>query len=192
MSQRDHITELEEDEFLAGPERYARYLEGNLDEDLLDLDDVFAKTPSEILRDYPVTQRDLFLERPSLLVPSYSFAETHSGTVLLNPRGKIAGVYLGCDVSLCLTSQGYGLGAELIAERALRDDSLPTWDLDRPAYTFAGAAAHRAAWRLLQDQVFVARKTGPATTMADVGGIGMPCRQLFTSADRSNSRQGSN
>lgn len=68
LIQIGHILGLGEDEFLAGPERYALFLEGDLAEDLMVIDDVFAKTVPQILTDYPCQLADL--SAPSLSIIS--------------------------------------------------------------------------------------------------------------------------
>src|SRR6185312_9899215 len=81
-----------------------------------------------------------------------------AGVLLLGPDGKRVGGYVWCDLAIDAAHQGLGLGAELVLERYLRDGGLPTWDLDTAAYSPAGEAAHRAAWRLARNGDFFARK----------------------------------
>jgi GNAT superfamily N-acetyltransferase len=126
--------------------------------DLLFVDDVFEKTIVEITADFPVAVPFLHSFTSSLVQPGFQFAEHQDGVVLLTPQGDVAGVYLGPDVAIAPRFRGFGLGSELIAERALRDDELPGWSLDDPCYTTAGEIAHRAAWRLLADPIFSSAK----------------------------------
>jgi len=157
--QTDHLIGLDEDEFLAGPERYALDQEGQLDDDLLVIDEVFAKSVSEILADYQCSLADLSAPSISLVAPGYIFADHEHGLVLIDPDGRLAGAYLGPDIAILPQHRGKGLGSELVLERVLREQGSPVWDLSRPCYTRAGRRAHLGAWRLLHDADFRERKT---------------------------------
>src|SRR3546814_16714391 len=50
---------MDEDAFLVGPDRHAAYLEGEV-EQLLDVDDVFAKNLTTVLRDYSLDETDVW------------------------------------------------------------------------------------------------------------------------------------
>lgn len=151
------LHEIDEDEFLAGPDRYAEWQEGEQDDDLLDIDWIFGnKGLDSVLADARHMDGGLDPEpgthdTPAFAAPGYAFRQVGAGVLLIAPTGEIAGGYLGCDVVVDPEHQGQGLGAELILERYLRDGDLPTWWLDAAAYSPAGEAAHRAAWHLLQD-----------------------------------------
>lgn len=150
----ESLFNLEEDEFLAGPERYALFVEGELDEELLVIDDIFAKTVGEILSDYPCSLADLSAPTAAITAPGYVFADHDAGVVLLDSKGAIAGTYLGPDVAILPEHRGQGLGSEFVLERVLRENGSPVWDLDRPCYTRAGKRAHLGAWRMMQDPAF--------------------------------------
>lgn len=152
------LTHLEEDEFLAGEERYSLYNEGELAEDLIVVDDIFAKSVADILADYPCDLNSLSSPTASIRSPGYVFADHDAGVVLLAPAGDIAGVYLGPDLSISDLHRDRGLGSELVLERVLREGGSPVWDLSRPCYTRAGHRAHVSAWRLLRDPIFLDQK----------------------------------
>lgn len=159
--QEKPLHDIEEDEFLAGPERYAEWDGTNA---LLDIDWIFGKGIGTILEDirkfdpHGLAPDQEAIETEALAAPGYRFRKVDAGVLLLAPDGEIAGGYLGCDVALSPEHQGKGLGAELVLERYLREGDLPTWYLDHAAYSPAGEAAHRAAWRLLQDPAVRAAK----------------------------------
>jgi len=156
---------LGEDAFLAGPDRYEEW---DGEDDLLDIDDVFAKPFERILSEqhmaatrHGAASVEIVPDgavTPSQRAPGYLFAEVEAGLILLTADGIPVGGYLGCDVAVDPAHQGKGLGAELILEYAMRNGGLPTWDLDTAAYSRAGAAAHRAAHALARDRAFFARK----------------------------------
>lgn len=125
------------------------FLSGGRD---LDIDKIFAKTLEQMLADFkdPLTGQ-IEIEKdispvPSLIDPRFSYQEAPGGIYALYD-GAIVGGYMSCDLTLHPEYQGRGIGAELVIERCLRDGMNPTWHLDEPAYTPAGVAAHRAAWR---------------------------------------------
>lgn len=159
----DDPSAIEEEAFLAGPDAYADWLEHG-DDELLDIDDIFGKELDAILEDARrYGPHDLNAIEDAPLTPSrratgYSFMAVEAGVLLLTPDGAIAGAYLGADLSVHPAHRGRGLGAELVLERYLRNGDLPTWWLDSPAYTRAGLAAHKAAWRLLKSPDFLALK----------------------------------
>ena len=151
-----------EDAFLAGPERWDDW---DGEDELLDIDDVFAKDFERILGE----QRDCepgsveiepdATHTPSYGNPGYGFVDVEAGLLLLDPTGRPVGGYIGCDVAVEETHKGKGLGAELVLEYAMRNGRLPTWDLDSAAYSRAGAAAHRAAHALARNRtVFEAKR----------------------------------
>ncbi|MFZ3481938.1 hypothetical protein [Sphingomonas sp. 3-13AW] len=138
------------DAFLKGP--------SNEDADL-DVDRVFAKRLPAVLFDIAeddpealqLSDRQLASGSASLCRPGFRFVGIFSGVLLIDDRNRIVGAYAGADLTLKPALQGFGLGRELVTERALRDGSLPVWNLDTPAYTPAGLAAHQSAWRRAQD-----------------------------------------
>lgn len=131
---------LDEDDFVAG-------------EGILDVDPIFAKTfervMDEMRRDAPLTivPFEDGEGRASLLAEGLWYHDVPAGVLLCTGDGTPVGGYLDCDLSLASTHHGRGLGAEIVIERCLRDGAVPTWNLDQPAYSPAGLAAHRAAWR---------------------------------------------
>lgn len=151
------LHDIAEDAFLAGPDRYQAWQEDEGEGDLLDIDWIFGnKGLDSVLEDARLVTNGLdpepdARETPALAAPGYLFRQVGAGVLLIAPDGEIAGGYLGCDVVVESEHQGQGLGAELVLERYLRDGDLPTWWLDDAAYSPAGEAAHRAAWRLLQN-----------------------------------------
>jgi DNA-binding transcriptional regulator YiaG len=161
---------LEEDEFLAGPDRYAAWVDNDEAGDLLDIDDRFGKDFEDLLREMKahdpkgLNPEEGEAETAALAASGYKFRQVEAGVLLVAPDGTIAGGYLSCDVSIATGHQGQGLGAELILERALRFGDLPTWDLDEAAYSCAGEAAHRSAWNLLQDEAYLTRKVASFET----------------------------
>jgi GNAT superfamily N-acetyltransferase len=117
----------------------------------LDIDDIFAKNFSKVLEEFvKFSPQDLVPEDDciykSLVDESLHYIEVPAGILLMNGIEPIGG-YLSCDLSLDEKWQGKGLGAEIVIERCLRYGAVPTWDLDEPAYSRAGAAAHESAWR---------------------------------------------
>lgn len=154
----ESLAQLEEEEFLAGSERFSLYVEGELDGDLIVIDDVFAKSVTDILADYPCDLSDLSAPTASIRASGYVFADHEAGVILLAPSGDVAGVYLGPDLSISEMHRDRGLGAELVLERVLREGGSPVWDLSRPCYTRAGQRAHVSAWRLLRDPPFLDQK----------------------------------
>lgn len=148
---------LELEQFLAGPGR---------DESEIDIDRIFGKTFErvcrELLQDDPnaFEQEEDALTTPSHYVSGYSFVDVKSGLALKAPDGKIVGGYFSCDLSVSEEHQGRGLGAELVIEFFLRNDSIPIWDLDTAAYSPAGYGAHSAAWSAMARYPdMVAKKT---------------------------------
>lgn len=141
------------EQFVVGPDR---------DDNSLDIDPVFGKSFDRVLREI-LSADPRSIEPESRLtssdrVPGYAYQTVKEGVILRAPDGNLAGGYLGCDVSIAPEHQGKGLGAELVLERYLRFGDLPTWHLDKAAYTPAGLAAHQSAWRLSQDIGLVAKK----------------------------------
>lgn len=140
-------------DFLVGPGR---------SEDDLDIDDIFAKSLDHIISEMQAFDPRALVPTsdftPSTTNPSYCFQSVEGGVMLYDENGQLAGAYLSCDVAIGEAHQGQGLGAELILERYLRFGDLPTWHLDKAAYTSAGYAAHAAAWQMSQNDSLVERK----------------------------------
>ena len=138
------------DAFLKGP--------GNEDVEIV-VDRVFAKRLPAVLSDIGEDDPDALalsdwqIERgsPSDVRPGFRFVGISTGVLLVDDRRRIVGAYAGSDLVLKPALHGFGLGRELVMERALRDGSLPLWDHDRPGYSPAGLAAHRSAWTRAQD-----------------------------------------
>lgn len=133
--------DLTEDEFVEGePGR-------------LDVDDVFAKTLSQVLEEFRAYAPDDI--RPesddaghaSLFEPGYRFLDVPAGVLLMAPDGTIAGGYVSCDLVLGEEHRGKGLGMEIVIERCLRDGMNPVLNLDESAYSNAGLKCHRSAWQ---------------------------------------------
>lgn len=68
-------------------------------------------------------------------------------------HARIVGMFWGHTLILDPQSglTGLGYGRDLAAARMLLDDGLPTWDLDTPAYSHAGAAAIFSAARIIPE-----------------------------------------
>jgi GNAT superfamily N-acetyltransferase len=141
---------LDEEAFLVGPDAPDGFA--------VDIDPVFAKPWTQVLREIEETDPHALVvdedeaSTPSDVVSGYWYQPVMTGLLLMSPAGKPVGGYLSCDVSVEPEHQGQGLGAELIVEFYLRQGMIPTWFLDTPAYSPAGMAAHRAAWRMLAEQ----------------------------------------
>lgn len=122
------------------------------DDGKVDVDPIFAKEFDRLLRELREYDEDGLIRdpggpgRPSLIDPSLTYHDVPAG-VLLCDEGMPVGGYLSCDLSLDEAYQGRGLGAEIVIERCLHDGCNPVWQLDEAAYSPAGLAAHRAAWR---------------------------------------------
>lgn len=159
-------TSLDEDAFLAGPDRFAAHDEG--DGDLLDVDSVFGKELERVIADQlaydpgSIEPTDDALRTRSVVDGDYLFVDVPAGLLMLRcAEGggtTVAGAYLGCDLAVGLVHRGRGLGKELALEYAMRNGWLPTWDLDEAAYTPEGEAAHRAAWAMAADRKRFERK----------------------------------
>jgi GNAT superfamily N-acetyltransferase len=153
---RDPLRELTGEDFVAGP---------GMGEDDLDIDNIFAKTFERVRREMldddphafdPDDPRDT---TPSDFAAGYTFQNVVGGLALIDPAGEIVGGFFSCDLTLRADHRGKGLGAEIVIEYFLRNEELPTWSLDTPAYSKAGLAAHRSAWRRMKrDPDMVARK----------------------------------
>jgi len=153
--------DLTEDEFVEGePGR-------------LDIDDVFAKTLSQVLEEFQACAPDGI--RPegddaghaSLFEPGYRFLDVPAGVLLMAPDGTIAGGYVSCDLVIGEEHRGKGLGMETVIERCLRDGQNPVLQLDESAYSHAGLRCHRAAWRHARENAHetrarIERWAGPA------------------------------
>ena len=136
------------DEFLAGPGRECADL---------DIDDIFGKEFEQVMAEIKLFDKNglnpldpdegLIL---SDVVAGYAYQEVESGLALFAPDGHVVGGYFSCDLSIEYEHQGQGLGTELIVEYYVRNGCLPTWDLEVPAYSNAGSAAHRSAWEWAQ------------------------------------------
>jgi GNAT superfamily N-acetyltransferase len=131
------------EQFLCGPDG---------DDRELDVDHIFSKRFSKVIREAlaydpnSLDPQEGSIPTPSDIAEGYTFEEVKIGLVLRSPSGDIVGGYLSCDLSLDEEHQGQGLGAEIIIEYFLRNDGIPTWDLDTPAYSPAGQGAHISAW----------------------------------------------
>lgn len=118
----------------------------------VDVDPVFAKDFDRLLRemrefDAEGLEADASVsDRASLIIPSLTYRTVQAGVMLFDGHDPIGG-YLSCDLSLDKAYQGQGLGAEIVIERCIQEGCNPVWHLDEAAYTPAGIAAHRSAWR---------------------------------------------
>jgi GNAT superfamily N-acetyltransferase len=156
---------LTESAFLVGPEQADEV------DDVLDIDDIFAKPHDRVIRellDYSPNQFDLDASQP-ITRSRYSrdadsiddqifFVPVEAGLLVTNGHGKVFGGYLSCDVSISPEIQGRGIGAELILEYYMRNGYLPTWDLDKAAYSQAGHQAHISAHQLGLNKAFYQAK----------------------------------
>lgn len=141
---------LDLDAFLKGPgqEDVEPYVDRILARRLpLVLADIAGDDPEELVIDDDRHAR----ATPSTSRPGFRFVAIRTGVLLLDDRRRIVGAYAGPDLTLKPALHGFGLGRELVLERALRDGSTPVWNLQTPAYTPAGLAAHVSAWRRAQD-----------------------------------------
>jgi hypothetical protein len=158
MSPLPSFLDLSEDQILVGPGR---------DPEEAVIDPIFGKDVDWILRDAAADEPELLAPvegapvTPSERAPGFSFQEVEGGVLLRDPEGDIAGLFLGRDLALDEDLRGRGLGAELVLERLLRFEDLPTWWHDEPAYSPAGAVAVRSAWRMAHDADLLARKLAP-------------------------------
>lgn len=118
----------------------------------VDVDRIFAKEFDRVLREFRRDAPDEIVPdeaeagMPSLVDPALTYRNVAAGVLLFDGDRPVGG-YLSCDLSLDAAYQGRGLGAEIVIERCLRDGASPVWALDSAAYSPAGLAAHRAAWR---------------------------------------------
>lgn len=146
------------------------FLTGSCDGmDSLDVDEIFGKDLERILREIVDYDSDSLNPEEgcavtrSFLNPDIRFCQVSSGLVALNSDNRIIGGYISCDVSIDAEYQGRGIGKELILEYFLRNEDLPTWHLDVPAYTSSGLASHQAAWEFAQ--------TNPAVVLEKINAI---------------------
>lgn len=141
----------DEDAFLAGPDRYASW---DGEDSLVDVDPVFAKSFGRIWNEQvggdpgSVAIAADARRTPALAAPGYHFVDVPAGVLLLDAEAKPVGGYLGCDLAIEPNHRGLGLGAELVLEYALRHETIPVWQHDIAAFSPAGEAAHRSAYRL--------------------------------------------
>lgn len=167
------LEDMDEDDFLSGGADGSRPL---------DIDNIFAKDWQRVvaeMRQADPAALDLpedCVATPSLIVDGYRFVDLAGGVALVDPDGTIVGGYLSCDLSLDESHQGQGLGAELVVETFLRNGDLPTWHLDTPAYSPAGEAAHRAAYRMLCEQPDLIDKK---ISLIDSGGVPLLVAPVF-------------
>lgn len=155
------LYQLEGDEILSGPER---------DRGTYEIDDIFAggfqNTMDDLIadlvfeNDFPA-QEDLtdgtcaayLWEKCEILMEDpangvFILGHDFGSALILNPDPqndpKIVGLYWG--VSLVINPEsgllGKGYGRDLALSRLLMESRYPTWWLDTPAYSRAGAAAH--------------------------------------------------
>lgn len=128
----------------------------------LDIDPIFGKPLGEILRNYDLGAATCGPDIPSVSDRVYKLrmveTEIDQGIVLVSPTNEVVGAYIGSALAITPLHQGRGLGAELVFEFARAFGELPAWFLDIPAYSPAGAAAHRRAWHLARDVEFMKAK----------------------------------
>lgn len=62
-------------------------------------------------------------------------------------HAKICGMLSGSTLAIDPISglRGLGYGRDLVIARLIQDEALPTWDHDKPGYSYAGAQTVRAA-----------------------------------------------
>lgn len=133
------------------PEPFNLYLDEFLEgeEGRLDLDDIFAKELDDVLSQFEAQDITPDSKDPgyhSMIEPGYLFKDVPAGILLYDETGTIVGAYLCTDLVLAPEHRGKGLGLELVIERCLRDGENPVLNLDKSAYSHAGARAHMNAW----------------------------------------------
>lgn len=152
---------LDEEAFLAGPERHAHW---DGEEELITVDPVFGRPFATIwddaLREEPdaLTPAPGTGRTPALADARYRFLGVPAGVLLLDGADNPVGGYLGCDLAIEPAHRGRGLGAEIVLEYAMRHGRIPVWTHGIAAYSPAGEAAHRAAHRLARRRDLFARK----------------------------------
>lgn len=147
------------DEFLAGPDRYSLWNEGEV-KDLYRVNDIHERLVCDILDEHPADRAAEIPLGPAAGDEGFRLSQHAEGIILRCHKGRIAGVYLGLHVALHPGYRGRGLGTDLIVARYLVDGQLPGWSLEPPLYTRAGLRAHRAAWRTLQDPLSIVDREG--------------------------------
>ncbi len=158
--------------FLAGPDRAQRWAEGS-EATLFRINEIHERTVAEILEEHPAARDAETNRRQSQVAPGFHYSDHADGVILRCTRGWIAGVYLGLHLALHASHRSRGLGSELVLERFARDDSLPGWELDPPAYTRAGFRAHRRAWHHIVEGMWSLDRGGREPTVH--GRIPRPC-----------------
>jgi hypothetical protein len=161
------ILNMDEDRFLSGPDR---------DGTGLDIEDVFAKEFAGVIADWMSDAGAEDAEPGAFMAQAIADAEgrvDHGGFhvaevpdpawgVMAIMDGEVVGLYVGSDLVVREDCRGQGIGRALVAERYKRFGDLPTWNLDTPAYSNAGEAAHRSAFRLLRQEAEMAAAPAPA------------------------------
>lgn len=66
---------------------------------------------------------------------------------------EIVGSFVGVDITVDYDFRRQGIGLLLAACRLMQDEYLPTWHLDEPAYSSAGAECMQNALDLLQEAI---------------------------------------
>lgn len=142
------------DDFLAGPDACNKItIDDCFAKDIATwIDDCLPRGASEFCRiDEMVTR--------SIMDPSIIFVPIETGLLAIEEAtGRLIGGYAGVDLVIDRAWRGQGLGAETVLEYFLRNDELPNWWAEKPAYTRAGFRAHERAWEMALDAVIMAAK----------------------------------
>lgn len=63
----------------------------------------------------------------------------------LNTWSGLEGLSIGASLSVTKNMRYFGIGRALVVARLLSDEQLPTWEHDKPGYSYAGAAVVKNA-----------------------------------------------
>jgi len=150
------LQELSLDEFLAGTDR---------EDPEIDVDDIFAGTFDDALRDYLVDSgfKDTshFPHRAPLgrsdgdivylNAVDVDLVTSHGIAAWSTKAGCLVGLYTGCTLAVDPEFRGIGIGTNLVKLRFLCNEELPLWYLDEASFSNAGLSVHQGAYEELCD-----------------------------------------